>query len=267
MSDRPRSKPIDIHGLRSRVSWMFYGIRDFGALDETSKDVVDDIINDGYERFLNPLPIAGEKRSHKWGFLRPYREIVTEDGTQDYALPSDFGGLDSRLYYDSSSNRPVPVRKTDAARIEMLRQRNTSSFTGYPKEFAVVSNYPVGKDGTGSLLMLWPTPDAAYTLRFRYFVLSLELSDENPVPACDAFHNQTLIESCLAVAEERLEDQQSMHSKNFMERLIASVHHDQELYASDHVSIDRDTSDERYVFTDIHFAGDYTGYNGYVPGG
>ena len=266
MSDRPRMTLVDIHSLRTRVSWLFYGTRTYADLDANSKETVNDIINDGYERFLNPPAAPGERRPHRWGFLRPYFSFVTVADQEDYGLPSDFGGVDGSLYYQRSDGKVHSIAKTDPSRIQYLRQRDSISLTGCPSEYAIVTDYPSGLEQASNIIMFWPTPDAAYTLKVRYFIIAQLLSDNNPYPACDAYHNQTLIESCLAVAEERLEDQQSLHTTNFMQRLASSVAHDREKYSPDHMSMDMDRSDNYTQMHDYHIAGGYTSYNGYVPG-
>ena len=257
---------ITLTDLRRKVAWMFYGTRTYSDLDSDSQDVVDEIINDGYERFLSPPPINNEPSPHRWGFLRPVLSITTEKDMEDYALPQNFGGLDGKLFYARSDGKLWPITKTDVSRIQLLRQRDTLTVTSYPVEYAIRPGDPSGLGQPPSILMLWPTPDSAYTVKSRYFIIAGKLSEAYPYPACDAYHNQTLAESCLAVAEERLEDQQAIHSQNFLRLLAASVDYDRDKYAPDHISYDQDYSDGRVTPEDVRASGDYVTYNGYTPG-
>ena len=262
MPDRPSIDVVDVHELRRKVCWLFYGTRNYTDLDEDAQGVVDDLVNDGYERFLSPLPVPGEKESHRWGFLRPYITITTVADQDDYPLPTDFGGLDGPIMYREGDSKYFPIKKTDPSRIRYLRQREDLSHLGYPTECAVVGRVPTGVSGNQAELMLWPTPDAAYNLDIRYYIITGKLSDARPYPACDAYHNQTLLESCLAVAEERLEDQRAIHAQNFLERMIASVSYDREKYGSDHMWNDGHAYED--VFYNDRLGNNYVTYTGYT---
>ncbi len=252
--------------LRQKVSWLYYGTRTYDDLDSESKDTVDEIVNDGYQRFLNPPIAPGQRRVHRWNFLRPYLSISTVASQEDYNLAEDFGGLDGPLAYARSDNKWFRLTKTDPHKILAQRQRDTLSATSYPTEYAIVTNYPDGHASPSSVLMLWPMPDGAYTLKGRYFVMAAPLSEEQPYPVCPALHSQCLVESVLSVAEERLEDSSGLHGQLFLQRLQTSVDLDREQFSPDHLALDIDRTDAMSVGRDHTVEGDYVSYNGYTPG-
>ena len=260
-----RTNLLTLSELRKKVAWLFYGTREYNDLDGESRDTVDDIINDGYERFLNPPAAPGDRKPHRWNFLRPYFTLTTVSGKDDYGLPEDFGGLDGPMYYQRSDNRWFPVSKVDANKILAQRQTDSLPTSSYPTEFAIVADYPNSAAPPSSMLMLWPNPDAAYHLKARYYVIAGMLSEEKPYPVCPATHNQCLQEAVLSVAEERLEDTQGIHHQNFMERLQSSVSIDRDQYSPDHLPVDADRSDDTSSYP-FRYQGNYVTYNGYTPG-
>ncbi len=72
-------------------------------------------------------------------------------------------------------------------------------------------------------LYVWPTADADYGLSFTYYVNPDALTDSFPHHMGGMAHGETVLESCLAVAEQRLDDKSNVHSMKFRERLAASV--------------------------------------------
>ena len=75
-------------------------------------------------------------------------------------------------------------------------------------------------------MILWPTPDAIYTLTYRFIPHPDALTTAAPYPYGGAAHAETLIESCLAVAEQRMNHERGLHYAAFMDRLGASVAYD-----------------------------------------
>lgn len=257
---------VTIDDLRRKVSWLFYGTRTYSGLGSTDKDIVDEIIQDGYEHFLHPPILPNETESHEWNFLRPYLTLNLESSKGDYSLPPNFGGFEGDLFYGASANRRYPLQKTFAERILLWRQRDTVSFEHYPTHYAVVESNQDPNSPATAKVMIWPTPDSDYTVTGRYYIFTPPLNDANPYPPCDPFHNQTLTEAVLAKAEERLEDAQTLHAGLFIERLRSSVSHDRNKFASDYLGVDQDKSDFMLQDHDIMEEGNYVSYNGYTPG-
>ena len=90
---------------------------------------------------------------------------------------------------------------------------------------------PRRSDGTGSQrweLLLYPTPTDTMSVTLRYLVTPGQLSVDNPFPLGGRQHAETLLASCLAVAEEREKGGQGPAFAKFMQRLSASIHLDKQ---------------------------------------
>lgn len=143
----------------------------------------------------------------------------------DLLLPDNFGGFDSHVTFDSADGYP-PIGIVGEAKIRELRQTSTSASRPQfgatrPKTFATAT-------GQRWEFMLWPAPDVAYTLGYRYEALF-----DVPTTATDYFpggpyHRETLIQAFLACAEQRREGFMTYHRNRFLEELQSSVMFDRQ---------------------------------------
>lgn len=154
---------------------------------------------------------------------------VTADG--DYQLSDDFGGIDGEIYFNSTSDAWSSVTITGEGRILALRQREGSAGVTRetPEYCAVVPiNSTSSSEGQRYSLMVWPALDAGglHTARYRYHALQSRLTLARPYALGGAAHFQTLLQSCLAMAEAYQNDESGIHRQMFIDRLAASVHFD-----------------------------------------
>lgn len=154
---------------------------------------------------------------------------VAADG--DYQFPDDFGGLDGDLFYDQADNAFYPIKLTSEGMILNLRMRETVEITttGKPEMAAVVPiNSTTNSEGQRWNLMIWSTPSDGnvYTLTYRYHALQNALSLTRPFALGGAAHFETILASCLATAEQFLNDTAGQMTNRWLERLFASVSHD-----------------------------------------
>jgi hypothetical protein len=186
--------------------------------------------------------------------MRQLKAQATTANDYDIALPDDFGGIDGPLTYATADACNIEIPIVPEVRLRMLRQNNTT--TGYPSYAATrMINTFTGASGLRWELLLFPTPNAAYTLSFRYKVLPGELSDALPYPYGGAAHSETILEACLSVAEQRMDDEAGLHTQLFAERLAASIAQDQRNLMPEFFGYNRDGSDQvslpnRYQRTD-----------------
>ncbi len=82
-------------------------------------------------------------------------------------------------------------------------------------------------------LEVWPEADADYTLSVPMAVLLDALSGSRPYAYGGQPHSETILESCLSIAEQRGNDQMGVHTQKYQERLAASIAYDQRLKPSD----------------------------------
>ena len=71
-------------------------------------------------------------------------------------------------------------------------------------------------------LRFWPISDASYNIKFAYYINPDFLTGALPFAYGGPEHAETLLESCLSVAEKLLDDRMDVHEKEFMKRLEVS---------------------------------------------
>ncbi len=158
-------------------------------------------------------------------------EIVAHE----YELPSDFGGLRGEVTFRDDDGY-APLRLVNEASIMRLRTEG-DYIKDVPEYVAII---PAGTDNESTIeqrfkLSLWPFPDKKYDLLFSYTVYAQAMSstvynilDDLHIPIGGAYHSETILSSCLAVAEQIVDEFNNpgkMQAK-FVERLSASISYD-----------------------------------------
>ena len=168
-----------------------------------------------------------------------------------YAMPDSFGGIVGPLTYSlSSGEREVQVVSENY--IRDLRQMNSQ--TNDAPQYAAIRprndyNQVVVKTGDPSNSsryesMFWPAPDADYTLTYAYNFLIDELIDNNGnYPPGGSLHGETIMASCLAVAELYAPEESSRYRQDYLLRLAASVTLDRKANAPEYFGYNADRSD------------------------
>ncbi len=197
---------------------------DFGdtAWSTSQTANVESCVRSGVRQFYFPPPLDGT--TYDWSFLKPTLTLDFLQGNQTVALPDDFGGLEGQITLstaDDSVSWPVDVTNEGKVRQYYTLAPNE---TGRPLRAAI---QPLKGTGTArssrSQLYLFPEADDDYVIRFQYYILPDCLDGSRPYAYGGAAHAETILESCLAIAEQRLDDTSSVHSEKFMERLAASI--------------------------------------------
>lgn len=176
---------------------------------------IDEFIQSGYRQFLG---------AYGWSFLRPTDTIVTVAGTEDYTLSDDFGSMDGPLTF-APTEATGQIERTGEARIRALRQSGTTS--GRPTLAAVRPIKPDGTAGQRFQLMLWPNPNAIYTLTVRYHVLMDKLdTSTKPHPIGGQRFASLLLASCKAMAEDEIFREENKARANYDRLLRDAVRQD-----------------------------------------
>lgn len=189
------------------------------------------ILRTGQRRFYFAA-IVPESPAHSWSFLRPVRGLSLLAGQSTYTLPEDFGELVEPVLAYSAGKQPVMLVTEEKLRA----LAGNSDLKGDPKYAAL----RVKKADAGPVryeLIFYPTPDKEATISYRSSIVPPEWSEDNPHPACGARHSETLLESCLAAAEQKLLDGQivpdgthhDVHQRRYVELLAASIAADKRL--------------------------------------
>lgn len=187
-----------------------------------------------YEASYRPNPNA-PLRTHVWSFLRKRMSLNISSGTATYALPDAFAGfLDPELAFTASKAWPltlVPMWRV----IEKI-QAGTSMPTGISQPLlAAVESVTSTLSTTGQRwqIVLWPTPDSSLVVTGQYRLNPDALATDGHYPLGGEAHAQTILESCLAAAEEMMNDQLTIHRERYAELLAQSIQLDSRLHAQE----------------------------------
>ncbi len=198
---------------------------DNGGREWTAKEQlkIKDIVESGLCRFYKPTPF------YAWSFLKrqPATLTLAADATT-VALPDDFSGLEGDITVRSDDSGFLPsIDVVNPVRVDKLHSESSTA-TGRPQVASVRSKKAVSAvQGQRQELYVYPTADAEYTLSICYSILASYLDGTHPFAYGGAEHRETILESCLAVAEERLNNQQGVHALAFQRELQSSIQADQ----------------------------------------
>lgn len=189
------------------------------------KTKADEIVNAGYRQFLYPPTLDGVPPGYEWSFLQPVTTLDTTADDADQDLPDDFGRLISNGFdFEPGAQVPSVLADVGEGKIRKLRQQNDE--TGRPRVAGIRIKAGTGTAGQRREVMWYPTPNDTYTLYYRYEALVDKLTTEAPYPLGAMKHAETLKNSCLAMAEALINDNEGIHQKNFHQSLLSSIARD-----------------------------------------
>lgn len=140
--------------------------------------------------------------------------------TSKYDLPDDFGRLVGGLNFSPNAYRRaievVPIA-------QILEMRAINAVTSYPLYAAVRYKESDGSSGQRQEILFFPQPDQAFVLHYEYEAYSGALSDSYPYPLGGMQLAELYIESCLAVAESRLNDEIGNHTAQYQALLADAI--------------------------------------------
>jgi hypothetical protein len=213
-----------------------------GTWTSKQADEVNEAIRSGLRRFYTPPVLPGERFAHEWSFLRPKTTLQVMEEVYEYDLPEDYAFIDGPLTYDpGSSILYPPVRIVAEHQIRARRQQQ--QYSARPELAAIRVKPDVDGTGTRWQIVLWPTPDAEYSLHYRYRTNPGLLSCGIAKPVGGMPHAQTIIESCLLSADDMLGVKKSDRYARYMELVRTSVSHDRIAAVPDTLGAGRDMSD------------------------
>ncbi len=160
-----------------------------------------------------------------------------------YDLPADFNGFEGSMHYRREQASLWPsVELTSDTAIRSRRQHwagvDRPRYVAYrPKSFVAA----VGQRWQAAF---HPTPNGAYDLLYRYKVQPTTLSDSHPFPLGGPEVGEVILESCLAVAEQRYRDEQGIHTEAFLAKLRAAIVNDAMSHSPDTLGYNADRSEQ-----------------------
>ncbi len=197
-------------------------------------DRLKDCVDSGCRNFYWPPPVpGGGPETYQWSFLTPVGEMTVPqwDGVTDELpfafLPEDFGGFLSKLTVHQDNTIFLPIQVINEARMRDM-YRMSPAVSGRPQYACErVLKGTTHTTGPKRQLLIWPNPDQEYTFRFQYSLLPDCLTDSYPFAYGGQEHSETILESCLRVAEERYDNvTNGPHAMKFFECMAASISRD-----------------------------------------
>lgn len=181
--------------------------RDTADWDTTNESDVQDIVRSGLRSFYYPVV---DGKLFVWSFLRKRGALTTVSGTYRYSAPADFGNTVASVY-SVADGTLSPLSRIGALDVLSLLGCNYAS--GSPAYYARESTE----------FLLYPVPDAVYSLEYVYSVEPI-IDEAAPLPG-GTVHAETILKAVLAAGERTLrpEEAPGIHAKDFERLLAASV--------------------------------------------
>jgi hypothetical protein len=178
----------------------------------TRSEQLSEIVQSGLRQFYYPPPVGGIM--HDWTFLRPWGTILLYDDNWFVdTFPDDFGFVigDHVVWpVGSSSTRNITVPIINHGRL--LEMRATSDTTGRPQYASIMEASPDTGPPQKIRMYFYPTADQDYTFHFHYQIDPYALTSDAGIPHGGPEHAETILESCLAIAEQRFDDAATLHT-------------------------------------------------------
>lgn len=192
---------------------------DYANTTSAQTEECDFCVQSGIRNFYRPAGLV----SHEWAFLKLEGSVTTSAGVGAYLMPDGVGNVSGQIAF-APEERLRGIVVVPYGDIAMMRRVPRE---GAPRFAAIVSTNLFGDKGQRKRLHLYPTPDRAYALTFRADADEGKLDATNrPYPLGGHAYAELVTESCLAMAEQRVNDEQGIHTANFNALLEAAVSRD-----------------------------------------
>ena len=165
--------------------------------------------------------------AHDWSFYRPVKTITTVDGTYAYSLPTGYESIESEMHYPEGEDTFYPPLQERHDSVIRRRQQRDDE-TGRPLYFSVRTVEFDDTVGSRKQLILYPTPDDAYTFHAQMTLRPTGITPVNPFPVGGELLAQLITESCLMAAERNFDDRAHVHTDEFEKLLPLAISMDQE---------------------------------------
>jgi hypothetical protein len=181
------------------------------------------IIQSGVRRVYYPPAVSADTIGYEWSWLRPTTTITTAVDDIDYDLPDDFGRLVGAFHYPADEHRnSISIISVGS----LLAKRAQCDDSDAPVYAAVRYKASDGTGGQRQEVLFYPKPSEIWVLTYEYEAYNGALSVAAPYPLGGMQMAELYIESCLAVAESRMNDSEGVHANQFQELLLDAVSRD-----------------------------------------
>lgn len=186
-------------------------------------------VNDGYRMFLMGSMPGQPPRI--WSFLRKTATLAMTANTYNLALPDNFAVMLSDPRYDQGQGIAGSLLGRDAASVMSMRE-GSNGVCGLPQFYAIRSKAAASASVSSRFEMIFfPTPTTAWNMIMEYQFVPSKLVNDTDVPLGAQIHSNTILEACLAAAEQKGDDTQGIHTKNFLLAMAQSIAIDEQTAA------------------------------------
>jgi hypothetical protein len=202
------------------AAWLGYG---FDSSQWTADEILElnRHIQEAYRWILYPQTIPGEKTPHTWSWLEQTTTLTTTADDYDYTMPADYGSFVGHFLIWGSGVSYDPVWRTNDT--DILLKRQFSEMDGRPQCFALRWAAQVAGSNQRQEIILYPTPDAEYTLIYKYAVLTGPLSETNPYPLGGPRMSQLMMEAVKAIGETKKNGQRGDQWNVFVMQMQSAI--------------------------------------------
>jgi len=180
---------------------------------------VQNIVYRAYRQFLFPQnPKTGA--THTWSFLKKDATFETTDLNWKYALPDDFREVVGDIYFNTMDGY-TPIRRVTKENI-LQRRVNVNTHT-VPEVFAVVASPYDATTGTSYEIWMDPVPSGLWVLHYTYIFTPPKPENNSDKLLGGPLAQETLLELCLAVAEQQEDDLQTRHHTDLSAKLMGQL--------------------------------------------
>lgn len=166
-----------------------------------------------------------------------------------FVLPDNFGGMNGQIFTFVPDEASHGVRIISEEQLRLLVQNNDT--TGTPVYATIRPVSTTGVSGQRYEAIFYPRPDEAYVLYYKYQILPNALTSSLIYPLGGMPHSETVLQSCLAIAEQRIEEEEGLHTRKYYERLETSVSYDLNMSVPTNLGYNADGSDGERRLTRI----------------
>lgn len=195
----------------------------------------------GVNNSLNTITVSAA-----FGYSESVSFTVHYNGT--YALPSAFAGIDGPMTYDTFYGTDPNVADQT---IEITSEAKLRDMAQYledrddkPRVAAIFQTGATGTTGNSARIAFYPIPDGVYRLKYTQINEPANLTSDSQVPLGGALHGETILASCLAIAEQFfIPNSPHGYQASYRRRLAASVELDRQAMRSETLGYNADPSE------------------------
>ena len=207
--------------------WLSLGVsaylgytEDDAGLSEPQQKRVNFLVQRGIQQFYNPPTAPNQQKPHVWSFLFVNATLALTNTDYDYDLPATFGTIIGEFAFSvAAAKRRCEMIEED--RLRTLQSKNDQS--GVPFYFAIRPKAVALTAEQAWEVLFYPTPNASMTATYRYRTSHAVLDTTNLHPLGTRVHAETILASCLAVAEMWQSKKRDVCHAHFLDRLAASI--------------------------------------------